>query len=401
MPTYKFQALDANTQKKVRGQVDANSHQAAAESLVERNLNPIRVTEKKQISFATNKPRIKDQVVFSRQMSTLIGAGLPILASLQHVSGQTKNKLFRQIIDDIRSRISGGESFAEAIGRYPDHFNRTYINMIEAGEQSGNLDVGMNRLAEQQEKEHELRRKVTGALVYPTIIGLVIIGVIIFMLNVVIPEIRTIYEELGSFSDLPRETRFLIWLSEVTNRFWYAVLTFFICAAIGIGLYRKTNPGKRQIALFKLKAPLIGNLMSKLYMSQFSRRMEMMLMGGVNYIRTLEIIADGMDNIIISEAVARASEEVKGGTSLTDALGNEPVFLSLLVGMIRIGEESGSLTEMLNRAGDYYEREVENAIKQITALIEPVLMLLVGGVAIFIIYAVFMPIYNISQNTSI
>ncbi len=400
MPVYKYRALDRKSNKQSTGQVEALSILDARQRVMGKNLIPIDIKEVKPnpIKAMLGKPKRKDLAIFSRQLSTLVSAGLPILASLRNVAEQTTNSQLKEVGLQITKEVSGGNSLADAIAKYPHIFDQTYISLIQTGEESGKLDIALEKLADQSDKDAALVRKIISALVYPIIVIVVLVVIIAFMMIVVIPEVKTIYEEFGGIDQLPLITKIMIAMSEGVVKYWMFVLGGIAGVIVWSRWYVKTETGRRQVDDLKMRVPFFGTLLKKFYMTQFSRTASILIGGGVAYVHALETIADGINNHLVAADIKKATEAVKGGSQLSTALEESPYFLPTLLNLISIGEESGTLEEMLERSADIYEKEVENQIETMTNALEPALIVFVGIFGVFVIFAVLLPIYNLVSN---
>jgi type IV pilus assembly protein PilC len=366
--------------------------------LQERGIMPIEITDKGGSSSPLDKifKRIptKDKVIFSRQLSTLINAGLPIVQSLQTVSDQTANKKLKDVIGKVIGDIEGGSSFASALIKFPKVFNQVYVSLIAAGETSGTLDVALERLANQQEKDAEIVSKVRGAMIYPIIVLLVMLMVLIFMLTTVLPQVQTLYDGLPGVK-LPFITVILLKCSYAITHYWWILLIVLAILSVITTRWMRTVTGKRIMDRVKMRIWPVGPLFVKLYMARFSRTGSTLVGSGVPLLQMLGITAQAVNNVLISDSIAAAAEKVKGGKALSDSLAGDPFFPDLVPNMIHIGEQSGALETMLGKCADYYEKEVDTQIKNISTLIEPVLMIVMGIMAFTIVAAVLLPIYGL------
>jgi type IV pilus assembly protein PilC len=401
MLTYHYVARNPQTGEKISADVQADSEQAAAKLLQQEGLAPLEIklnAAKKSGFFGKFKNRIttKDKILFSRQLSTLINAGLPLVQSLRNVGHQTQNKAFQEVINKVIGSVEGGNSFSSSLAKHPDVFNRVYTSLIAAGETSGTLDKALERLAFQQEKEADLISKVRGAMVYPLVVIVVMIAVVGFMVLQVLPQVGTLYDELGGSAQLPILTRALLALSEFVIEYWWVFLIIFVVATFATTKWARTLGGKRYIDWAKLHVPPTSGLFQKMYMARFARTANTLVASGVPLIQVLDVTASSVNNLHIEESIHNATDKVKGGQSLADALRNEPNFLELVPDMIKIGEQSGSVEAMLEKTADYYDKEVDNQVKTITTVIEPVLMIFLGVFAFIIVAAVLMPIYGLA-----
>ncbi|MCA9343576.1 type II secretion system F family protein [Candidatus Saccharibacteria bacterium] len=405
MQSFKYQARDPATGKKITSEVQADSIQSASRLIKQQGLTVIDVTPSSESSNGilnriTNRITTKDKVLFSRQLSTLINAGLPLVQSLRNVSSQTQNKALQAIIGKIIVDIEAGSAFSVALSKYPKVFNEVFVSLVAAGEVSGTLDKALERIANQQEKDAEIISKIRGAMVYPAIVIVVMIAVVGFMIMTVMPQVEKIYADLPG-ANLPLITRILLAVSRFSTKYWYIVLIVLALSVFFTTRWARTMGGKEAIDKAKMKSPVFGPLFMKVYMARITRTGTTLVASGVPLIQMLEIVARAVDNVHIERSVRKAIDKVKGGKSLSDALRGDPNFLSLVPDMIHIGEESGSLEDMLAKTADYYEKEVDNQIKTISTIIEPILMVLLGIVAFTIVAAVLLPVYGLVNQTNI
>jgi type IV pilus assembly protein PilC len=401
MLTFAYTAREKATGRKVKSTIDAESEQGAAKILQGRGLTPLDIvdTSSKRSPLDTILKRVptKDKVIFSRQLSTLINAGLPIVQSIRTVGSQTKNKTLKSILNLVIADIESGATFSSALAKHPKVFNNVYISLVAAGETSGTLDVSLERLANQQEKDADIVSKVRGALIYPAIVLIVMGGVVGFMLVVVLPQVENLYNGLPGVK-LPILTRVLLGVSHLIIHFWWLAIIILIFIAFVTSKWARTGPGKKIIDNAKLHMWPFGQLFSKLYMARFTRTGGTLVSSGVPMLQMLNITADAVNNVHIAAAIHRASEKVKGGKALSDGLTGESTFPDLVPNMIHIGEQSGSLENMLGKCADYYEKEVDNQIRAISTLVEPVMMIILGICAFTIVAAVLLPIYGLTAH---
>jgi type IV pilus assembly protein PilC len=403
MLTYKFVARDPATKQRVVSEVQAENEKSAAKAIKDQGYAPLEISladSQTLLSGFRDKVRTKDKVIFSRQMSTLINAGLPLVQALRNVEAQTTSKPLKVVIQKVIADVEAGSAFHEALGRYPKTFNRVYISMVEAGEASGTLDKSLERLANQQEKDAEIVSKVRGALIYPILVIVVMIAVVTFMIVIVLPHVQDIYKDIPG-AKLPFLTLFLLFISRIISHFWWLILILLGVGGFFTTRWARTGPGKDVVDKFKMRAWPIGKLFMKLYMARFARTAETLVSSGVPLLQVMNIVAEAVDNVHINRAVMAAAEKVKGGKALSETLEGDPNFLVLVPNMIRIGEQSGSLEAMLGKTADYYEREVDNEIRAISSIIEPVLMIMLGIMALIIVAAVLLPIYGLSGKLNV
>ena len=401
MLTYKFTARDPATGERIESQVQAENEKAAAQAIKGQGYAPLSITlgdSQGLLGGLTNRIRTKDKVIFSRQLSTLINAGLPLVQALNNVESQTSSKAFKTIIQKVIADIEAGSSFHESLSRYPKVFNKVYVSLVEAGEASGTLDKALERLANQQEKDAEIISKVRGALIYPALVIVVMIAVVTFMIVVVLPHVQDIYKTIPG-ATLPFLTRFLLAISRFVSRFWWLIIILLAAGTFFTTRWARAGPGKEAVDKFKMRGWPIGTLFMKLYMARIARTGQTLVASGVPLLQTLNIVADAVNNVHIARSIHEAAEKVKGGKALSDAIKGDKNFLELVPNMIHIGEQSGSLEAMLGKTADYYEREVDNEIRAISTIIEPVLMIMLGIMALIIVAAILLPIYGLANKT--
>lgn len=403
MNNYSYVAHDATTGKKVHSTIRAESERAAAKLLSSQSLVPISIKLQDDRSDLfhrlTNRVSSKDRVMFARQLATLINAGLPLTQSLRTVAEQTQSKRLREVIGSIIRDVEGGKSLADSFAVYPDIFSGVFVAMIAAGETSGTLDVALDRIASQQEKDAEVIAKVRGAMVYPIIVLVVIVAVIIFMMATVVPQIEQLYKDLGQ--SLPFVTMVLVAVSRFMAQFWWLVIMIMIAVVYFSKRYIETDTGRKQFDGFKLHAPLFGGLLRKLYMARFTRTGETLLATGVQMLESLKICARAVNNVVVAQDIKLASEEVKGGKALSVALKNKDSILPLVSQMIGIGEQSGAIDRMMDKTATYYENEIDNEIKAISTIIEPALMVMMAVMAGIMVVAILLPIYGLVGSGAI
>lgn len=399
MPTYQYTARDPATGEKTTGQVEADNETTASNLIQKEGLSPLAVKLHESaagglINSYTHRVKTKDKVLFSRQLSTLINAGLPLVQSLRNVAGQTQNKNLQIVINKVISDVEGGQAFSVALGRHPNVFNDIFVNLVAAGEVSGTLDTALERIANQQEKDAEIISKIRGAMIYPIIVLLVMVAVVLFMITKVLPAVGEVYKGIKG-AELPWITRFLLAVSKFTIKYWYIEVAVVVIMLVVTTRWARTGGGKEVIDKLKMRAWPIGRLFMKMYMARFARVGSTLVASGVPLIQMLEITGKAINNIHIERSIGRSIEQVKGGKALSETMKGDPNFLILVPDMLRIGEQSGSIEQMLSKTADYYEREVDDEIRAVSTIIEPVLMILMGIVAITIVVAVLLPVYSL------
>ena len=403
MKKYDYEARDSASNKIVKSVVQADSENAAAKLLTAQGFVPLKIElqDDKTNFFARFSGRIttKDRVVFTRQLATLIGAGLPLAQSLRTVQEQTTNKRMQEIVQEIISDVEGGKSLSDSFAKHPEAFNKVYVALVSAGETSGTMDDSLKRLAAQQEKEAAMMSKIRGAMMYPSIVLAVIILVIGFMLFTVVPQVEGLYRDLNK--GLPFVTLAMIKIANFFSSLWWLVILAMIIGGYFLAQYLKTEQGIRVKDTFKLNVPMFKGMFRKMYMARFARTGQVLLSTGVPMLDMLRITSDAVNNVIISESILRASDKVKGGKALSASLSNEDYFLAMVPQMIKIGEQSGKIDEMMGKTAQVYEDELDEEIRALSTAIEPVLMVFLAIVAGTMVSAILLPIYSLVGNINI
>ena len=337
----------------------------------------------------------KEIVLMTRQLSTLIDAGLPLLRSLNILVVQLKASKLRDILRDISADVQSGSTFSEALAKHPKAFDRLYVNMVKAGEVGGMLETVLARLAAFMEKRMALIRKVRGALVYPIFVVLVACGIVTFLLIKVVPVFADIFEEFGK--GLPAPTQFLVDASAFIQYQWWKILLYFSSTIIFFKLIRKVPIIQRIIDRVSLKIPLVGNLVTKVAVARFARTLGTLLTSGVPILQALKITKDTISNSVIQDAIQKVHDRIKEGDTIAVPLDESKVFPPMVVNMIDVGEETGSLDAMLNKIADIYDNEVEIAVEALLSLMEPAIIIILGGIIGFIVIALYLPIFTLGD----
>jgi type IV pilus assembly protein PilC len=405
MLTYQYTARNPQTGQQVKATVEADSEPAAAKLISAQGLVPTDISLQGGgggaglLGRLTSRVSAKERVLFSRQLSTLINAGLPLLQALRSVNQQTVSKPLKVVLTQVIANVEGGATLSSSMARHPQVFNQVYISLVAAGETSGTLDAALERIAIQQEKDADLNSKIRGAMIYPVIVLAVMGGVVGFMVVKVLPQVKNLYSSIPGAS-LPLITRILLGFSDFVIHFWWIVIILLGVTAFFTTRWAGTGPGKQVVDRLKMRLWPVGPLFMKLYMARFARTGSTLVASGVPLLQMLSISADAVNNVHIHAAIMKASEKVKGGKSLADSLENDPNFLPLVPNMLKIGEQSGAMEQMMSKVASYYEKEVDNEVANISAIIEPVLMIVLGVVAFIIVAAVLLPIYGLAGNSS-
>lgn len=399
MKRFTYKAKDLKTGKMVKGVIQADTERAAGKLLIEQGYSPDSIVEEDKNSFIAkikNKVSSKDKIVFTRQFSTLIGAGLPLSNSLRTLADQTESKPMKAVIEDILANVEGGKSLSEALKMHPDVFNTVYLSLVAAGETSGTLDVALDRLATQDEKDAAMLSSIKGAMVYPAILLVVIIAVLVFMIVQVVPQVVDLYNSMDE--TLPAITQFLVSALDFMVSAWPVLLALVVVSVILIRQYSRTTGGKKLFSTIKLNVPVFKGLFQRLYMTRFARTMEMLLGTGVSMLDSMRISSAATANAVVEEIILKAADKVKSGKPLSETLKGQDYILPLVPQMASIGEESGKIDEMLGRAATVYENELDEKIKNISTLIEPILLVVMAGLVGIVLAGTLLPIYSLVSS---
>ena len=399
MRRFTYKARDGRTGKIVKGAVQADSERAAGKLLIDQGLTPQGIEEESETGLLNrihNRISSKDKIVFTRQFATLIAAGLPLSNSLRTVADQTESPPMKRVVEDVLADVEGGMALSDAFSKYPKVFNKVYLALIKAGETSGTLDLALKRLAAQQEKDEEMMSNIRGALTYPLIVLVVILAVMIFMIIVVVPQVQGLYEDLGK--ELPWLTAVMVAIANFLINYWWIVLIVLVVLVWTFIQYTRTDGGIRFIARVKLNVPLFKGMFQRLYMVRFAGTMQNLLSTGVAMLDSLEISGESMNNVILDEQIQSAAEKVKSGKALSEALKDKDYILPLVPQMASIGEESGKIDEMLGKAAKVYSDELDEQIRTISKLIEPVLMVIMAVLVGGMVGAILFPIYSLVND---
>lgn len=412
MPSYQYQARDSSGNK-VDGSIAARSQDEAVAEVRKRGLSILSINqsaagvEKKSIfqsefitgkaSAKTAKVNLNDLILFTRQLATMVGAGIPLLECLEILADQVENFGFKAVLNEVISDIRGGVDFSSALGKWsPRVFPELYVNMIRAGEVSGQLDEILIRLAEYQEATAALRSKIKSAMTYPVISIVLILGITMFLLIFVIPKFKTIFDSLNV--ELPWITTALLEVAEFMSTKWYIWGTTIVVLIVAFLFYRKTPFGQRQLDWLSLHIPVFGPLFKKVAISRFARTFATLIQSGVPILGALEIVASTSGNKIVEEVVLDASEAVRQGETLATPLSTAPhIFPPMVTKMIAIGEKSGALEQLLTKISEFYDQQVESTVQQLTSLIEPIMISIMGVLVGGMVLAIFLPIFKLQS----
>jgi len=396
MPIYKYTAINKSGTK-ITNDYSAKSQAEVMVMLKENGFYPVKVEEyieRKEIALSDifNKVTIKDIAVFCRQFYTMLNAGVTITSTLDILRQQTENKKLRKIISDIYEEVQKGSAFSEALKKHRDVFPDLLINMVEAGEVSGNLDTIMDRMANHFEKEFKINNKIKSAMVYPIILSVVAIGVVVFLLTSVMPTFIGMFTSSGV--PLPLPTRILLGISSALQNYWYIFFGGIILIIIGFNTYKNTDGGKLLISRIKLAIPVIKDSNKKIITSRFTRTLSTLLSSGVPLLEALDIVSKVVGNVVVEKGISVAKEEVRKGSTLAKPIRETGLFPPMVTSMIEIGEESGALDDILEKTANFYDEELETAIQKMTTLIEPVMIVLMAVIVGFIVISMALPMFD-------
>jgi type IV pilus assembly protein PilC len=397
MPSFVYVARETGSGREIRSSVEATTEQAAIAALLNRNLLVVSIQEKigKKGRTAGGKVALADLVVFTRQLATMIDAGLAMVQSLQALAEQTTNKVMRDVIKDVCTRVEGGDSFSEALQKHPNAFSKLYVAMVGAGERGGLLAEILARLALYLENTARLRKKVKSAMMYPTVVTVVAILITTFLLVKVIPVFGDIYKDFGA--KLPGPTTFLINLSNVLQHY------FLLFAAAGGGsvygwfYFIKTKAGREFWDGRRIKLPIFGSIAHKICLARFTRTLASLIRSGVPILEVLQIVSQTVGNVVMEKAIQVAAGDIERGESISVALGKHPVFPNMVIRMITAGEQTGKIDSMLERISDFLDEEIETVLSGLTSLIEPILIVFLGVVVGGMVICMFLPIFKMSE----
>ncbi len=363
-------------------------------------LTPVKV-KKKSRAFNINigsGVSGKDLVTFTRLFATMIDAGLPIVQCLDILQGQTQNKRFAVVLRDVKNSVESGATFSDSLRRHPRVFDHLYTNLVQAGEVGGILDTILSRLAVYHEKAMKLARQVRGAMVYPSVVVVVFIGVLSILLGWVIPSFQTIFKDMGAKNELPALTQGVMAVSQFFVHHILIVFLSMVGIIVGfIALYRRPK-GKKFVHRISLKIPIVGEVLRKIAVARFTRTLGTLLGSGVPILDALEIVAKTAGNIIIEEAIMYTRAKVAEGKNVAGPLMETNVFPAMVVQMVGVGEQTGQMDQMLNKIADFYEDEVDVAVASLTSLIEPFMMVTIGGTVGVVLIAMYLPIFSLAGN---
>jgi type IV pilus assembly protein PilC len=400
MPLFVYTAIDTNG-RTVKSKMEADSESLVLAKLRDQSLHCTEIKKSAggslaKMSVGSKKMKPKSLVVFSRQFATMIDAGIPILRCLDILGSQMKDPALKAAVDAVAADVKGGLALNEAMLKHPKCFNKLYVNMIRAAELGGILDLILERLSGFLEYENEIKSKIKAAMMYPVLV-LCFSQIMLFALFAfVLPKFKEIFN--GMNVDMPPVTAGLFAMGDFANKYWYVIIIGFVAAIWGIKLFGKTKRGRYQIDYFKLKIPIVGDLALKMSIARFCRTFGTLINSGVPMMRGLEIVGETLNNAVLTLAIEDTRVSIREGNKLSIPLISSGLFPTMVTTMIDIGEESGRLSDMLVKVGDFYDVEVESAVKGLTSMIEPLLIMFLGGVVGFIAISIMTPIFKLVSS---
>jgi len=400
MPVYKYKARD-RFGRATHGIMEAPGYEMAAIQLDRLGYTPVSINEKKKDSISSaflwryRRFSLEDLILFSRQLSTLLGAGIPLLRGLDVLSEQTEKKRIKEVTNTIKKDIEGGSSLADALSRHPEVFPALYVSMIQAGETAGTLDEILDRLAALNEHEKDTRARIKEATRYPKIVVTSISVAFVVLVSFVVPRFAAMFSRFGA--TLPLPTRIMIGISHVFRDYWFVMIIVASLIALGFRWYTNTKSGRLRWDGLMLQIPVFGPLFLKITVSRFTHILGMLLRSGVHILDSLKIASATTGNTVISQELDKLRESVREGGGLSQQLRESRVFTPIVVQMLSVGEESGKMDEMLAKVSQYYELEADYTIKNLSSLIEPALIITIGGMVLFLALGIFLPMWDMAR----
>jgi type IV pilus assembly protein PilC len=397
--TYTYKVRDKQG-KMLQGSLEADSTTLVANKLRQMGYVPLAIDKKatsgvnKELSFFKPKVKLKDIAIFSRQFATMINSGLSLLRSLSILEEQTESKALKAMLHEVRTDVEKGASLSQALARHPRAFNRLYIAMVRAGETGGVLDSVLLQLSDTIEKQVELKRKIKAAMTYPVAVLALVLLIVTIMLLFVVPTFKNIYADLGG--TLPLPTRVLVFISSLLKTWFPIILIGEIAFVVLFKRWIETDTGRAAWDVFKLKMPIFGGLVHKTALTRFAQTLASLLRAGVPILESLEITSETVGNTVVSSAVKDMQDGVKQGEPIAQRMAHaEKVFPPMVTQMLAVGEETGAVDTMLEKVGEFYEQEVEATVNALTSLLEPILIMVLGGAVGGMVIALYMPMFNV------
>lgn len=380
-----------------KGEIEASDKAAAAMILKRQRIIPTKLkTKAKEISLFSKGIKTKEIVIFTRQFSTMINAGLPLVQCLDILSSQQPNPSFKKVLTQIKQDVEGGSTFADSLSKHPKVFDSLYVNLVAAGEIGGVLDTVLNRLAVYMEKNEQLKNKIKSAMTYPIIVLCVAFGVVAILMIFVIPTFSDMFKQFGSA--LPAPTQMVVNLSHFFRKFWWGMAGFIVLLIFGFKWIRTREKGRFYTDKVALRLPVFGDLIRKVAVAKFTRTLGTMISSGVPIMDGLDITSKTAGNVIVENAIRAVRTAISEGRSMSEPLEQTGIFPGMVVQMIAVGEATGAMDQMLSKIADFYDEEVDTAVEALTSALEPMLMVFLGGVIGFVVVAMYLPIFKMAQN---
>ena len=399
MTTFLYKAKNREG-RMVAGTIEAKNDQEATQILWENKLKVIDLIPKSQnesfFSSLFNRVSVTEKAIFARQLATMVSVGIHLTTALNVTLAQTRNARLKSILKQVIQDIESGYSLSTALAKHPDVFDKVFTSAIKAGEAAGKVDTILLSLADRIEKDASFKSKVRASLIYPAFVFVILIIIAIVMMVKVIPQIKTILEESGG--QLPLATRALLFLSDILSSYWWLLLILLLIFGVGLQFYLKTPSGKRQWGNLMVKIPLFGNLNRYAVLTRFAYNFGLLVKTGIPILDALYSVAEIMDNDVYRKSLYKVAQEVERGVSISVPLSKDPLYPPIVSQMVAVGEQSGTLDKILERLGEYYQNIVDEQTKTLASLIEPVVIVMIGGGVGVLVFAVLLPIYSIAQN---
>ncbi|MEK6202339.1 MAG: type II secretion system inner membrane protein GspF [Desulfobulbaceae bacterium] len=405
MPIYEYKAFDQKGKPR-KGIIEADNEASARNKLRASGKYPIDLKENLSQSTKAGRTALGSSVIFervksveihifTRQLATLLGAGIPLVSALSSLLAQTANPALKKVLAQIKDSVNEGNTLTNSLARHPKLFSNIYINMVRAGEASGSLDIVLEKLADFGEKQRTLQGRLKAALIYPVFMAVIGSAILFILITYIVPNITKVFADMER--TLPLPTRLLISLSNLLRSYWWLILLLMVGAFFTLSLFVRSARGRRIWDLLKLKMPIVGSVNQKIILARFGSTMASLLGSSVPLVTSMQIVQSIVNNSLIAEVIEEAIEQIRKGRSMANALGSSPWFPPIFVQMISVGEQSGNLEPMLNKVSDAYEREVDMAIMGMTSLIEPIMIAVMGAAVGFVVLSILLPIFEMNQ----
>jgi type II secretion system protein F len=405
MPVYEYKALDGRGRLR-KGIVDAESETGARSRIRALGQYPVEIWESSARKRRSGKriqsvlpfyERVPPREIadFTRQLATLLGAGIPLVQALSSLVVQTRNTNLKKIVAEIKESVNEGSSLTNTMVGYPKIFSNVYVNMVRAGEASGSLDIVLERLAEFAEKQEAIKAKLITAMIYPTVMAFIGTGILLFLVAYIVPSITKVFADMKHVLPLP--TIFLLSFSKFMKNWWWLVVMLLTLGLVSIKFINQTQRGRYIVDLYKLKMPILGPVLQKILMARLASTLASLLESGVGLITSLHIVKNILDNVHVNAVIDEAIEKIQQGKSMTHSLSVSLWFPTIFVQMVAVGEQSGDLGPMLKKVAEAYERDVEIAVNRMTALVEPLMILIMGACVAFVVLSILLPIFEMNQ----